>query len=495
MHSQPIGRQQAVAPFFASSSTLYPRLRTAASVAAAVIVVIYFWRFTHVALRTGFGHDDLMNLFFVWRESLTDVFKANLFFRTNVVRPFGALFYTTFFHLFGFDGLPFRIFMYAVLWANVGLTFVFVRRAVNSPEIALLTVLLHCYQANFFPLYYGSGSCYDVFAFFFYYAAFALALRGKQKNRNLNVAECIGVAILFACAVNSKEAAASLPVTLLIYELLYNPPRSWSWIWRDARAILITGCIGLLFLWSRFTGPNNLLGHPAYAPVISVSQYLQATSNYLNELTGYETLWTPDRAGFLLLALSGIALLMRSRDLWFAWLLVVVGAAPIAFVQPRGVSAYYIAIVGYVLFGSILLVRAREFLMRNRASLSVLASQAALFVFVFTLLWRWQLHNQRRIPEHWEQLALIESTASQFRSHPDWFRSGSRVLIYNDPFTEYEWASSFIAFLVTNDKSINVAAWAKLEPKPGREQIEWYTRVIGYLDGRYIEIDRDSIRP
>src|SRR5436190_2274912 len=107
MHSQPIGRQQRAAPFFASSSTLYPRLRTTAGVAACVLIMIYFWRFTHVALRTGFSHDDLMNLFFVWRESLTDIVKANLFFRTNVVRPFGALFYSTFFSLFGFDGLPF----------------------------------------------------------------------------------------------------------------------------------------------------------------------------------------------------------------------------------------------------------------------------------------------------------------------------------------------------------------------------------------------------
>src|SRR4051794_39682058 len=259
MQLQPAGRQRRMAPFFASLPASYPVLRLAAGTVAVTVIIIYFWRFTHVSLQTGFSHDDLMNLFFAWRESFTDIIKANLFFRTGVIRPFGALFYAGFFQMFGFDGLPFRIFCYAVLWMNVGLTYLFVSRALKSREIAVLSVLLHCYHSNYFPMYYGSGSCYDVFAFFFYYAAFTLVIAAKQTKRDLNIFECVAVAILFACAVNSKESAASLPAMLLIYKLLYNPPRSWSWIWHDARAVVITGCVGLLFLWSRFTGPNTLL--------------------------------------------------------------------------------------------------------------------------------------------------------------------------------------------------------------------------------------------
>ena len=195
------------------------RLRAVLSVCAGILIVIYFWKFTHVSLRTSFSDDDLMNLFFAWRDPVSEIIKANFFIPTNVIRPFGALFYATFYHLFGLDGLPFRVFCYAVLWCNVLLTYVFAWRLTGSREIGLIAVLLHCYQANYFPMYYGSGYCFDVFAFFFYYAAFILVLRQRG---------CVAIAILFACAVNSKEAAASLPSMLLIYELLYNPPRSRS---------------------------------------------------------------------------------------------------------------------------------------------------------------------------------------------------------------------------------------------------------------------------
>ena len=291
------------------------KLSVAVSAIAAILVVVYYWRFTHVSLRTSFGHDDLMNLFFAWRDSVPEILKANLFFRSVVIRPFGALFYATFFHFFGFDGLPFRVFCYAVLWCNVLLTYLFVRRLTLSREIGLFAVLLHCYQANYFPMYYGSGYCYDVFAFFFYYAAFILVLRARQVGRLLTLRESIGAAVLFACSVNSKEAAASLPLMLLIYELLYHPPESLSWIWREARAVVITGCIGLIYLWARFTGPNNLLGHPAYSPVFTLERYLDSVAHYLNELTS-QSFWTPQDAAILLSSMALIAVAARSRDLF-----------------------------------------------------------------------------------------------------------------------------------------------------------------------------------
>ena len=159
-----------------------------------------------------------------------------------------------------------------------------------------------------------------------------------------------------------------------------------------------------------------------------------------------------DGAAVLLLSMAAIALLAHSRDLWFAWLLIVVGSAPIAFVLPRGVAAYYIPLVGYAMFVAMVLVRTREFLFRARSAALALASQGVLFMMLFTVVWLWQIHHQRRFPDYWNELAAIESTAAQFRSHPEWFHPGGRVLIVNDPFPEYEWASTFIAILIANDK-------------------------------------------
>jgi hypothetical protein len=322
-------------------------------------------------------------------------------------------------------------------------------------------------------LYYGSGYCYDVFAFFFYYSAFVLYLRRWHYAL---------VAVLYACAVNSKEPGITLPAMLLVFELLHNWPK-----WREARAIVATGCVGLLYLWARFTGPNNLLSHPAYSPVFTIQRYLESTATYLNELSSQEHLWTPAGAGLLLLGMAAVAALARNRDLWFSWLLVVIGSAPIAFVQPRGVAAYYIALVGYAMYVSIVLVRTREFLVQTRPAAVAVASQALLFVVVFTVVWRWQIHTQRRLPDYWTELADINSTAAQFRSHPEWFRPGGRLLILNDPFKDYEWASSFIALLIAKDRSLVVQTLVKLDPKPDRKQMAEYTTVLAFEGGRFVK--------
>ena len=124
--------------------------------------------------------------------------------------------------------------------------------------------------------------------------------------------------------------------------------------------MLVTGGIALVFLRARFTGPNNLLTHPDYAPVFTVRRYLECTAHYLDQLTARADLWTPETAGLLLSAMAALAILARSRTLLFAWLLVVLGAAPMAFVSPRGLSAYYIPVLGYAIFLAAALVRGRE---------------------------------------------------------------------------------------------------------------------------------------
>ena len=473
------------------------RLNVATAAFAIVIVAIYYWRFTNISLSTGFGQDDLMNLYFAWREPFLEVLKANLFFRTPIVRPFGALVYVSSLQLWGYDGFPLRVICYAVLWLNLPVTYFFVRRLTGSREIAISAVLLHCVHSCYFPMYYGSGSLYDVFSFFFYYAALVLALRARAEERLLSGLECVGLAILFAWAVNSKEAAASLPAMLLLYELLYRGfPRSISWVWREARGVLVTGGVALVFLWARFTGPNNLLGHPDYTPVFTLQRYLECTAHYLDELSARANLWTPEKAGLLLGGMAAVAIVARSRHLIFAWFLVVLGAAPMAFVSPRGLSAYYIPVLGYAIFLAVMLVGGREFaarILRLRPLASV-ASQALLFLALVAGLWEWQVSTERSFPDHWADLRRIESAAAQFRSHPEWFRPGASLLILNDPFGEYEWATTFIAAVVGNDRTVTIQKRKMDQPIPGPEQMAQFRTVIAYANGGYYEADRATQR-
>ena len=43
--------------------------------------------------------------------------------------------------------------------------------------------------------------------------------------------------------------------------------------------MVVTGCIGLVYLWVRFMGPNNLLSNPQYVPVFTLSRYLESMSS------------------------------------------------------------------------------------------------------------------------------------------------------------------------------------------------------------------------
>ncbi|HYP05466.1 MAG TPA: hypothetical protein VER03_04455 [Bryobacteraceae bacterium] len=470
------------------------KLSAAAAALATVLLAIYYWRFTSVSLATGFSQDDLMNLYFAWREPFGDVWKANFFFPTSVLRPFGALFYRTTLHVWGYDPLPFRIICYILLWLNLPVAYLAARRLSGSREIALTAVLLHCVHGSYFPMYFGSGSCYDVFSFFFYGSALALSLRARTAGRLLSPLECAALALLFACAVNSKEAAASLPAMLLVYELLYTRPRSISWIWREGRGVLVTGIVAILFLWSRFSGPNNLLGHPDYTPVFTIARYLESTAHYLDELTAHANLWTTEFAAILLVTMALIAAAARSRTLIFAWFLVAVGSAPMAFVTPRGLSSYYIPVLGYAIFLAVGLVRVREFLVRSREPIGILASQAILFAGLLAVLWQWQDETERQFPDHWSELRHIESAASQFRAHPEWFRPNSSLLITNDPFGEWAWASTFIASVVGNDRSVSIRNLAKIEPRPTPAEIANYTTIIGYAGGRYYQMEPSAVR-
>ena len=258
--------------------------------------------------------------------------------------------------------------------------------------------------------------------------------------------------------------------------------------------MLVTGVIALVFLWARFTGPNNLLTHPDYAPVFTLRRYLECTAHYLDQLTARADLWTPETAGLLLGAMAALAILARSRTLLFAWLLVVLGAAPMAFVSPRGLSAYYIPVLGYAIF---LAVRSFEaanwppgcfgYAPRWYSRLR----RSCLFLSLWGM-WRWQLSTERSFPDHWTDLQRIESAAAQFRSHREWFKPRASLLILNDPFGEYEWATTFIAAVVGNDRSVTIQKRKQDQPLPSPEQMAQFSTVIAYEDGRYFEVERTA---
>jgi hypothetical protein len=457
------------------------RANRGAFVAATVLIAIYFWHFALSGHRSGFSHDDLLNLHFAWQEPLSNLLKANLFIPTDVLRPLGALFYRTFYEFFRLDPAAYRAFCDIVLLANLFLVYRCTLQMTCSRETGVLTVLLYAVQGNFFPLYYSTGNCYDILASAFYYGAFALAVR--PEGRYPGWRSSVLSAVFYGFAVNAKESAASLPAVLLGYQLLYSRPKTPSWIWREGRAVLTTGSIAVVFLWARFSGPNNLLAHPAYAPSFTVIRYLQSTIEYLNETTAPEIMWSPQSAAVLLTGMALIALALRSRSLAVAWLLVIVGAAPIAFVIPRGVAAYCIPLVGYAMYLAVLFVRARMLISRSPIA------HAVLFASVYVLMWKWQIAHQRDLGIVRQEMGVIREAVRQISAHPEWFRPDANILIASDSFdAETPWTSTFIALLAAHDKSVRVQTVRGMASKPSPGDLEKYTTIIAFENGRYVDV-------
>ena len=88
-----------------------------------------------------------------------------------------------------------------------------------------------------------------------------LRLRGTlvfvKRGVSLLPLELFGCFTLYLCALNSKEMAVTLPVIVLIYEIIkyyHRPNRQtlFEWVWRDALPTLIAALITTVYCYAKF---------------------------------------------------------------------------------------------------------------------------------------------------------------------------------------------------------------------------------------------------
>jgi hypothetical protein len=78
----------------------------------------------------------------------------------------------------------------------------------------------------------------------FYLVALAWYICIRERDRSLNLLQFAGCFALYICALDSKEMAVTMPVIVLVYELLkycHQPERQAfvRWIWHDASFALV----------------------------------------------------------------------------------------------------------------------------------------------------------------------------------------------------------------------------------------------------------------
>jgi hypothetical protein len=118
------------------------------------------------------------------------------------------------------------------------------RLLASSRSVAFLGVLAFCYHAQLANLVFSGSFIYDALCGFFYFAALTYYIHIREKGLLLRPTQCVGFLALYICALNVKEMAVTLPVVILIYELLKYPhelerPRFFRWILYDALPALL----------------------------------------------------------------------------------------------------------------------------------------------------------------------------------------------------------------------------------------------------------------
>jgi hypothetical protein len=481
------------------------------SILAGLFIACFFLSFTWRGLLVYFTGDDLMNLYGYWVKPVSALVKGNFLFWTPYYRPFGGIIYRTSFGIFGFNPYPIYVVFFLAMLLNLWLAYRVFQRIGGSREIGAIATLVYCYHGKFDYLWYNAGSMYDVFCFLFYFLAFLIYLRARLRGQLLSVWESVGFLVCLVCALNSKEMGATLPVMILLYELIFHPPdfRSiralFRWSFREGRIALLGALCVLIYIPAKL-GPEGIAHDVAYIPVYSWARWLQDTSMYLGDLLYRTDHSLPlDIAPLSRLGVAGfyatlivIALWMRSRAMWFGLLFFVITLLPVSFIPTRLGFVLYLPLAGLALYAAVCLVRFKESLYRLvskalerpvpplGAALPV-STAIALFLATALLFGVIGYRNWPIAPD--PRYSPYKNTIAEFsRLYPK-LPHGSRLL-FDHSALDYDWDLVFLLRLYYRD--VDMFLTEMNGPEAQRiplNRLPHYDHIFDYVDGHYIELD------
>ena len=400
---------------------------------AAVFIAAYFLFLTHASLDAYFTPDDMMNLYRSWSPPIGELIRSNLLFifSSTFMRPMGSVWYRTLYDFAGFNPAPFHFANLLILLANIFLTYCVSRRLTGSRLTGALAALLNCYHPGLAWLYFDTGYVYDVLCYFFYFAALLCYLRIRQEGRVPGFWGFAGLIALYVCALNSKEMALTLPVTLFIYELVYHSPRSPRWLLQEGRATLVLGLLTVAFLIGHARGSASLLQNARYQPVFTWQRFMETGGHFFNSLFDQDGSLAPVPMLFVWAMLFAIAWITHSKTLKFSWLFLMLSVAPIAFVPPRGMPQYYIPWFGWTLYLAVALVSAIEYLLPRLPGPVRAAALVAVVAAILFPLYRGIGFGQ--VTTVTLEAPEVRSIVNQLHRLRPSFPPRARILFLNDP--------------------------------------------------------------
>src|SRR5260370_11791636 len=191
----------------------------------------------------------------------------------------GGLFYLTIYHFAGSSPLPYRAGGLSIMLVNTALFYRVAKLVSGSERIAWLAAILACYHPQLMDMIYQNSHMYGVVCFLFYFAALAWYLGIRTRGQFLNWRQIAAFVALYVCALDSKEMAVTLPVTLALFELLFYTPAGiatktmLAWLNREGRGTCIAGLGTGIYLSRETLGSGPLTAMSAYQPAGSIRKF------------------------------------------------------------------------------------------------------------------------------------------------------------------------------------------------------------------------------
>ncbi len=478
------------------------------AIMAGLFIACFFLFFTWRGLLVYYTGDDMMNLYGYLSKPVSALVKGNIFFWTPYYRPFGGVVYRSLYAIFGFNPYPVYVVFFAAMLVNLLLAYLVLSRISGSREVGSIATLVFAFHGKFDYLYYNAGSMYDAFCFLFYFSTLLIYLRARLQNRLLGIGESLGFLACFICALNSKEMAATLPVMVLIYELLWHPPDFRSlralcrWTIREGRMALAGAFCVLIYLPAKLS-PEGLTSSAEYVPVYTWSRYLLNIGTYLADLfyrnnpsarLGVTPL-KPLQVALVFALLAAVALWMRSRPMWFGLLFFVIGLLPVSFVDTRLGFVMYLPYAGMALYAAVCVVRIKDWL---RAVIpgfrSVSAERASIGLFIVTAVIMAVIAHKHWPPAPNPRYSPYKLTAAEFpRLYPS-LPHAAKLLFAQEPFGNWDLVFLLRILYRDNDLFITMMDGPEAQRIP-LERLGHYDHIFTFDGEHYVELDNtDAVR-
>src|SRR5581483_6799874 len=402
-----------------------------------------------------------------------------------------------------------------ILAASIPLVYYLSWRLGSSRSIAFLTTLALCYHPRLASLVFVGAYIYDVLCGFFYFAALAYYLSIRGRGASLRWPHLLGFLLLYVMALNGKEMAVTLPVIVLIYEVLRS--HSWPnsraflrWARTDAAPALVAGLLTIFYVYGKLHGTGSLATLDPYRPNYSWDQFTASNAKFVSQLLFGGHSITPTTLLLIWALVFIYAFVSRDRSLQLMAFWVLIVPLPVAFIVPiRGDAALYVLLFGWAMIFSKLVL---DFVALTWKGLAFVTDRlhppiksgtladfitkltcarfrvAATLVVALALAAFTQHENQRlRIPS-FNAGIKTSHVIKTFRSldlRPS--HGSSIILLLKENLFQNKWNVFFIASLIWNDHSLRI--WVEDVNELTAEQQKSVNYIISVS-----EFDADVIR-